>query len=98
MNLLKVNKLAQRQYKEDVKNNADEEYMTIRKKLTRNFILGEVYNENEDFIWVRYGNMFISVNKKDEKIVNVANDRIHKYEFNINMEYKKILDYQLGLK
>lgn len=94
----KVSKRAMKQYRYDVNNNENEDYETAKKKLTRNFILGELYNENERFIYRRYGNMIIKMDKVYNIIINVMNDRVHKYEFNINKNYKKQLEQILGIE
>ena len=97
INLLKVSKKSQRQYREDVSNNENDDYMTIRKKLTRNFLLGEVYNETDELIWKRWGNLFICVDKKENKVINVFNDRIHRYDYTTNDKVKHYFNIKLGL-
>lgn len=96
--ILKASKQAIHQYRHDVRRNLNEDYWTIRKKLTRNFLLGKVFKEDDRFRLVKYGNLIIKVDKVYDMVVNLTNYKGQECEFNVSEQDKEQLEYILGLR
>ena len=75
MELLNISDRIFKKYKKRVKFNNDLDLIAIRKKLTRNFILGQyVYSDyNYKYVTRKYGKLYIQVNMKDLEIIDIQN-------------------------
>lgn len=75
MELLNISDRIFKKYKRTVKDNDDLDLLTVRKKLTRNFVLGkDVHNDyNYKYITRKYGKLYITINIKDFEIIDIQN-------------------------
>lgn len=87
-------------YKNMVKNNENIDYLNIRKKLTRDWILSELVKDNsdEEYQCGRYGNLYMWLHRKTNRIVWLQNVRGIRTEFNIDLELKDKLNRELGIE
>ena len=87
-----IRELVLYKYKFDVGNNKDRDFEYLRKKLKRNFILGEKINEYK----IRYGNLIIF--HSGSTITNIVNEKRKYREFNIDHNLKKSLNILLDIE
>ena len=75
MELLNISDRIFKKYKKRVKFNNDLDLIAIRKKLTRNFILGQYVHSDYNYKYVtrKYGKLYIQVNMKDLEIIDIQN-------------------------
>ncbi len=95
MEIIKITKKVYREYRSFVRGNSEDGYMKTRKKLTRNWELGEFLNENEEYEWKNFGNLLMCRHKETNRIVNILNDRVHLCNFQVDEVYKKLLEEKL---
>lgn len=99
VDLIKITKGAYSFYTKYVKNNQNETWLHVRKKMTRNWIMGEFVKEDSDEEYEHriYGNLHMWLHKKDNRIVWLNNIRGVKTNFYIDMDKKAELEKELGL-
>lgn len=87
-------------YKNMVKNNKNDTYILIRKKLSRNWILSELVKDNsdEEYECRRYGNLYMWLYRKTNRIVWLQNVKGVRIEFNIDLDLKDKLNKELGIE
>ena len=80
-----------------VKNNKNNTYCTVKNKLIRNIVLGDLISDYDGHKGYRYGNLEIYINAK-ERTINYIINAVGKFDFNVDMDKKKWLDKKLGLE
>lgn len=87
----------QKDYTYKIKNNLDDTYKTIKKKLIRNVILGNQIRTFWGGAVYQYGNLEIWVDFKEKEICNIRNNK-GKYLYTVNVQDKKWLNEYLGIE
>lgn len=84
MELLNISDSIFKKYKRTIKGNEDLDIITVRKKLTRNFILAQDVHSDYNYKYVtrKFGKLYIKVNMKDYDIIDIQN---RKFKNRINM-------------
>ena len=93
-NNYKVTDGAVNAYRRYVKNNKDDSYFVIFRKLIRNIVLGDCIFDSERYRSYTYGNLEMHidmVNKTIYWLYNAYGD----FEFNVNLEHKEWLERNL---
>lgn len=75
MELLNISDRIFKKYKRTVKSNEDLDVIAIRKKLTRNFLLGQDVHSDYNYKYVtrKFGKLYIQVNIHDFEIIDIQN-------------------------
>ena len=75
MELLNISDRIFKKYKRTVKGNEDLDVIAVRKKLTRNFLLGQdVYSDyNYKYVTRKFGKLYIQINMHDYEIIDIQN-------------------------
>ena len=74
--LLNVSEAVADKYRSIIRNNENDSLDTIRKKLTRNYLLGmEIHNSFNRFVTRRYGNLLISVSLDHMEVLDIQNKK-----------------------
>ena len=75
MELLNISDRIFKKYKRKVKGNEDLDVIAVRKKLTRNFLLGQdVHNDyNYKYVTRKFGKLYMQVNMHDYEIIDIQN-------------------------
>lgn len=84
-------------YRHHIKNNEDDDILTIRKKLTRNFILGIECTTFNNIHIRRYGCLEITVNLNTFRVIDIYNIK-GGYDTYINKVEKENLNKLLYIK
>lgn len=96
MELLKVSNKTWRKYQRLVRGNKDISKDLCTKKLTRNYMLGNV-SDIDGKIKVYYGNLIIGINKEDMRVISLDNNRDSKPFSRIDKVKKEELNTLLGI-
>lgn len=96
--LLKITKGTFYHYIYNIKGNKDDKYIDVRKKLTRNWLLGKTIDSDKNYEWRRYGNLFMCLHSDTDRIIWLENIKGLKTQFDIDMELKKKIEKELGIK
>lgn len=95
--LLKIIPSALEEYRTTVKGNAYMPKIEVRKKLTRNVILGELSSDKDGIKTYHYGNLIIAV--EDKKVVAIRNHKGNKFgKFNKDVKRYYELNRELQIK
>ena len=73
--LLNISDRIFKKYKRTIKGNDDLDIITVRKKLTRNFLLGQDVHSDYNYKYVtrKFGKLYIQVNMKDMEVIDIQN-------------------------
>ena len=73
--LLNISDRIFKKYKRKVKDNDNLDVITVRKKLTRNFLLGQDVHSDYNYKYVtrKFGKLYIQVNMHDYEIIDIQN-------------------------
>lgn len=96
--LLKITKGTFYHYIYNIKGNKDDKYIDVRKKLTRNWLLGERIGGDGIYEWRRYGNLFMCLHNATDRIIWLENIKGLRIQFNVDIELKKKIEKELGIK
>ncbi|WP_252225233.1 MULTISPECIES: hypothetical protein [unclassified Clostridium] len=97
--LFNISDRVHEKFKRSVKNNNNTSLEDCKKKLYRNFILGEeVLNDyNGQYIVRKYGKLYIEVDTKEWNVINIENRKSKNIKCFINDTEKQKLNQLLGL-
>ena len=84
-------------YKHSVKGNKSDTYCTVKRKLIRNIVLGNLISNYDGHRGYRYGNLEIYTNDWNRTINYIVNAK-GKFDFDVNIDNKRWLDKKLGLE
>ena len=87
----------QRDYRQKVKNNLNDTYDVIKKKLIRNIVLGKKIREYNRYCVVQYGNLEIEVDKRAKQIYDIRNFKGH-YYYGVDIKQKEWLEKYLKIE
>ena len=75
MELLNISDRILKKYKRTVKGNEDLDVIAVRKKLTRNFLLGQDVHSDYNYKYVtrKFGKLYMQVNMHDYEIIDIQN-------------------------
>lgn len=97
LNLVKITTGVFEYYKANVNNNSNNSYLLSRKKLTKNWMLGNKMNITKEYEFRNYGNLIMKRDIRTDTIINLLNDRTCYMPFTIDKEEKKRIELMLGL-
>lgn len=99
--LFKISKRIYQRYINNVRNAESLDELTVRKKLTRNFLLGTAiwFDEEDNYQKRRYGNLEILVDLEQMKVVDIYNIRskFKQRKYYIDKIRKEELNKALGI-
>ena len=84
-------------YKREVKGNKKATYYTVKRKLIRNIVLGDLISNYDGYKAYRYGNLEIHTNDWNRTINYIVNAEGY-FKFSVDADKKKWLDRKLRLE